>query len=650
MNSLMLKQRLIFLVAIALFRIGLNAAFAQPIEIWEIQGAEVSSPYEGQVVVTEGNIVTARGNGFLAIQCPPQRADGDELTSDGIIVYGSYFGQPGDVVDVRGRVEEADGMTVLAGSNVQVTFTGQQMPLPEPVLLPEALLSPVWSELHVLERFEGMRVQFDAIANGPNDGSGRVPLRIGAERLFREPGIPYPGLPGLPVWDTNPELFWFKPNGLNAPNNRFINTGSAISATAIMIEDGERFWMALPDSYTVVPGPTAAAVREQLPNEFTVGSFNAYLLSDDLPDAAYQKRARYIVQQMRAPDIIALQEVTSLSVLNRLAYFLEQLDPQLRYDTYLRPSNLDLKLGYLVKKRLSNVQVSQLGANEVFTFGGGLLHDRPPLLLQALLPTSPPTPIQVLNIHARSLLGIESGPLTGFVRNKRHQQAISIASMVGQLRQSGNLVVVGDFNAFEFTDGYVDLFNQVSGLPSLGAQLAPLSIVTPPVQAMLLSLPPEERYSYVFQGNAQALDHCLTANLQGLLATDLQYARGNADFPDAYADNPVSPLSASDHDGLVLFLEAERPVGRFSPEIAATDLWVKGPNPVFPGQVLGLGSEKGHLLGVTLFAITGQRLAEQALNGPIASWTWPEVPAGLYFLRVESSAGSRVIRMVSGKY
>jgi hypothetical protein len=254
--------------------------------------------------------------------------------------------------------------------------------------------------------------------------------------------------------------------------------------------------------------------------------------------------------------------------------------------------------------------------------------------------------LQVLNLHLRSLIGIE-GSTAGFVRNKRHQQAISIANMVQDLQTAGNLVVLGDFNAFQFTDGYVDVFNQIAGLPSLGAQFPPLNIVAPPLSDQLQSLPASERYSYVFEGSAQALDHCLTSSFNGLTINGMQYARGNADFPEAYELSLENPLSASDHDGLVLFLESEFPIASQT-ATRQTDIQVLTANPAHPGAPFLIKS--GTILeDISLFNLTGQLITNWQPEGNQYQGTWPDLTSGLYLLKVQSQAGIKTFQQIVTK-
>jgi endonuclease/exonuclease/phosphatase family metal-dependent hydrolase len=640
-----IRQNLIFCL---LFGIIPNSLLAQALPISAVQGTGTTSAYEGQVISTTGNIVTARGSGFFFIQSPPAAADDDPLTAEGLLVLESYFGSVGDVVSVTGMVVEEDGMTALA--NAVVTPAGSHLPLPPAVVLDDNLPSPDPASVHSFERLEGMRVQFSAVANGPSSSFETAPLRIGNERVFREPGIGYPGLPGLPVWDSNPELFWFDPNGLNAPNNRFIATGARVEAEAVLLEAGSRFWIALATDYSLADNATdASAVRPKAANEYTVGSLNLLRYFEDEPDFSLKtsKLVRYIGEQMRWPDILAVQEAGSLAALNALCDALQARYPTVSYNAYLLPSNSAMKSGFLVRDNLQNVQLTQLGASEVFTFSGGLLHDRPPLLLRATLPAEKPVNVQVLNLHMRSLIGIEGeGGLSEFVRNKRHQQGISVAQMIEELRPDGNLVVLGDFNAFPFTDGYVDVFSQIVGQNSLGALLPPLSITTPPLTSQLQSLPAEQRYSYVFRGSAQALDYCLTADFEGLTANGLQYARGNADFPEAYASNPNLPLRASDHDGLVLFVAPDGTVPAGA-AVASSVLNLVGPNPIRQGQTLQLKSGTTSLRQLQLYSANGQLLEQRGLQAAQYAFTWPRLPAGVYILVLQNERETARYRVLS---
>jgi len=63
-------------------------------------------------------------------------------------------------------------------------------------------------------------------------------------------------------------------------------------------------------------------------------------------------------------------------------------------------------------------------------------------------------------------------------------------------------------------------------------------------------LPEEERYTYIFQGASQVLDHILvTPNLYDMLQ-DVVILHVNADFPPPDPEDD-SPIRKSDHDPII---------------------------------------------------------------------------------------------------
>jgi hypothetical protein len=126
-----------------------------------------------------------------------------------------------------------------------------------------------------------------------------------------------------------------------------------------------------------------------------------------------------------------------------------------------------------------------------------------------------------------------------------------------------NVVSVGDYNAFAFNDGYVDVMGTVKGQPAPPDQvvLASPDGVDPDLTNLVETahVVPEEKYSYVFEGNAQALDHVLV-NAKALpRVTRFAFARNDADFPTALATDYTRPERISDHDMPVVYLALAPP-------------------------------------------------------------------------------------------
>jgi hypothetical protein len=172
--------------------------------------------------------------------------------------------------------------------------------------------------------------------------------------------------------------------------------------------------------------------------------------------------------------------------------------------------------------------------------------------------------VTVIVNHMRSLNGLDDTapgsngwPTEGDrVRNKRGQQAMFLANLV-HTRQVANpaerIVLIGDFNAFEFNDGYVDVMGIVRGDEAAEPNVISYfdsPITRPLIDGSELILNPLERYSYEFDGNAQTLDHVVINEPIVMEAADIRvdHARINADFGVHNFGVAGNAIRVSDHD------------------------------------------------------------------------------------------------------
>ncbi|MEM8961312.1 MAG: lamin tail domain-containing protein, partial [Acidobacteriota bacterium] len=425
------------------------------LEIWEVQGSGLASPFLNQTVTLEDNIVTAVGPEGFFIQTPTARDDADVDTSNGLYVY--TITAPtvtvGDQVDVTGNVAEFFDFTELNGT-LTITVDSSGNPLP-PVVTFNALVpspNPATPSCAIeFECYEGMRVQIaGGSVGGPNQAFGSDPIAevhiTAAARAYRETGVAFPGLGGtIPTWDGNPEVFELDPDKLGL-TNQTIAAGSTFDATGVIGYEfgGYELW---PTTLSVTTTPTLPlAVPVRAAGEFTIGSLNLFRLYDDIDDpggdtvvstAEYQDRlekfSRYIRLVLDSPDVLGVQEVEKISVLSALASRIQSDDATIVYTAYLVEGNDvgGIDVGYLVRNTVSVTAVTQQGAAEIHTFDGSLLHDRPQLLLEASYTgNGAPLAFAVMNNHTRSLSRIDD-PVDGArVRNKRLEQAQSIAQKV----------------------------------------------------------------------------------------------------------------------------------------------------------------------------------------------------------------------------
>ena len=544
------------------------------LEIHEIQGNGAVSPFNGQLVETLDNIVTAKRNNGFFIQAPAHRYDADNATSEGIFVFTSVppTVNVGDRVDVIGSVQEFFTLTELVGPTVTIDSSGET--LPAPVMLGPTLPSPVTPGS--LEPLEGMLVRVEnAMVTGPTDQFGDTPVVATGTRPFREPGILAPGLPGLPVWDGNPEIF-----EINSEATFAAGTIIDVAEGPLTFSFGDyQIW---PTALTSdLPAAAARPVRARVEGEMTVGSQNMLRLFDTVNDpgttdavltaavfnSRIAKASLYIREVLGTPDVLVLEEVENLDVANAVASKINADDPAVGYTAQLLEGNDigGIDIAMLVRSTMRVDSITQLGKTETFMVNGkpAILHDRPPLVLHgAYTGNGAAFPITVIGIHNRSLSDIDDASDGPRVRAKRFAQALSIAGYVQSIQETDpdrRIVLTGDFNAFEFTDGYVDVLGVITGnLDPSGALVPGVDQVNPNLINQVNSVSTADRYSFIFDGSAQVLDHTLTtANLQPFVR-GFEYSRGNADVPQTQHTNPLTPVALSDHDGMVLFVMTDK--------------------------------------------------------------------------------------------
>lgn len=575
-----------------------------PIAIHAIQGNGLQSPLVGTLVTTTGIVTAVRPTSYY-VQAPDAEHDADPSSSEGLLAFGGS--RPaglaaGDLVRVTGTVIEfrpsadpgSPPITELGGPATTVVSTGN--PLPAPVILLPSFTTATGG-FEQLERFEGMRVIADVEAisgtqsfsrtdadeqNAASTSNGDFFAVIrGVPRPMREPGIDItedtiPASPCcIPAFDGNPERLRVDSDGqINAAKIEIV-AGQTIAGLIGVLDYGFRSYTIVPDPRSWVPQGNGAAVPVPVPNdnEFTVGAFNMERFFDDVNDgisepvlttAAFERRlskaSLAIRHVMRTPDVLGVEEVENLRTLDLLGQRINadaaaagEPDPQ--YAAYLEEGNDigGIDSGFLVKSaRVDVLSVTQAGKSATYAAPGGgtpLLNDRPPVFLDATIhaPGGLPYRVTVVVNHLRSLSGI-IGSDAARIRAKRLAQAEFLANEL-QARQSSRVISVGDYNAFQFSDGYVHVLGSVIGAPAAPDTVVVTGpdLVTPDYINLGDGLGAEQ-YSYVFGGNAQTLDHILVNRTIRPRFTRIFYARNNAGFPESLRNDGTRSERLSDHD------------------------------------------------------------------------------------------------------
>jgi predicted extracellular nuclease len=219
---------------------------------------------------------------------------------------------------------------------------------------------------------------------------------------------------------------------------------------------------------------------------------------------------------MNKPDIIGVEEIENLATLQAVAAqvntdALAAGQPAPNYQAYLFPGNDigGINVGFLAKAPKVNViDVVQIGKTDTYidpaTGQPAILNDRPPVVLRATVTRSgsdQSLPFTVIVNHLRSLSSIDDPTDGPRVRAKREAQAEFLANYI-QSRQTANpaesIVSIGDYNAYQFNDGYGDIMGAIKGTPAPANQvvLASSDLVNPDLADLVHTPPPEERYSY----------------------------------------------------------------------------------------------------------------------------------------------------------
>jgi predicted extracellular nuclease len=574
--------------------------------IHEIQGTTGVSPFNTLMVSTAGIVTARKSNGFF-LQTPDAEIDADPDSSEGIFVFTSSLPAVavGDAVSVVGEVTEFFMLTEIGKGGAPATFAinSSGNSLPAAITFTTAILDPAGTP-DQLERFEGMRMHADSLVSvAPTNEFGEISTVLpGVQRPLREPGIevtlpvppdPTSGVPDccIPIWDRNPERIMIDTEGLVGASVISVTTDVTLSNVTGPLDFTFDDYKVLPETpptrtanISAVPVPMPAAC------EFTVSGFNIENFNNNATQR--HKAALAIRDVLRLPDIIGTIEIFELSGLQALANEIESISG-VHYEARLIEADgisgdADQDVGFLVKT--SRIQIDSVTQVEMLGCDGtdancntyidpntdqpALLNDRPPLVLRATVDPLSLDPHQIIVVvnHLRSFIDIElvagDGPR---VRAKRKAQGEFLANLLQDLQTNNPttpIMSIGDYNAYQFNDGYTDPVATIKGMPTPDDQVVvdeSPDLVNPNFINLTDGLPADQRYSFVFEGTPQAIDHFLLNTVATSLLQRYTVARNNSDFPDSFVSDSTRPERCSDHDMTLAYF-------RFPPKIAGVSV------------------------------------------------------------------------------
>ncbi|SDY60464.1 hypothetical protein SAMN04487939_10414 [Lysobacter sp. yr284] len=365
-----------------------------------------------------------------------------------------------------------------------------------------------------------------------------------------------------------------------------------------------------------------------------------------LSQAAFARRlaklSLAVRDYLKQPDVIGFSDVENLATLQALATRINadavaagQPSPQ--YAAQLLEGNdaLGLDVGYLVKSaevlpgkpRVQVLQVAQIGKDTYWVGADGntsRLNDRPPLVLDAVAHYADGLsfPFSAVLVSQHPADGIVANDLAGQqVRLKRQRQAEFLAGYVNQ-RQTAEpntrLVVLGDFNAPEFNDGYADVLGVVAGAPSpdetTGVPGDGADLVEPNLVNLTSLIPQNQRYSSFLDGIGHNLDHILVneAMVGATSSIEIQRARIDSGKPESLRELADSPARESLRDPSVAYLI---PPPRADVAVSISNSPYASPNQnyVFNVTVTNRGPSRARNVGVG-FAIASLSASSRAAS------------------------------------
>ena len=566
--------------------------------IAEIQGAAQLSPVNGSDVSDVTGIVTARKNNGFYLQ-DPRGTDAPGYVAGASSAVFVFTGGapaadlvPGTSVSIAGKVNEyrpgASGLTLTELTNPAVTVVATDQPLPAAALVgpggltvppkvidndaaggapinveTDGTFDPAEDGIDFWESLEFIRVKLvDARVVGPTNTSyGETPIVPAGSGLRSARG----GII-LRSNDPNPERIILDDALVSVPA---ANVGDTYGTTVGVVDYGfGNFSLEATTPPTLhSAGLQRESVRSAANAELSVASFNVENLAPSNPQDKFDRLAAIVVGNLASPDLLALEEVQDNSgsvddgtvaadqTLRRLVdaisatggptYTWRQIDPV--NDAEGGQPGGNIRVAFLIRRGTPLTFVERAPGDsttptDITTIDGAaaLTHSpgritpgnpawnssRVPLVGEFMFGDQR---LFVIANHWNSKGGDE--PLFGPEQPPAQPSTVQRAAQAQQVRDfvdrtfavspDAKVVVLGDLNDFPYA-------NAVRILRGTGTQR---------LLDLPATLPRPQRYTYVYAGNSQVLDHVLLS--RGLVAQGYDYdiVHVNAEFNDQVSDH-----------------------------------------------------------------------------------------------------------------
>ncbi|WSA79856.1 lamin tail domain-containing protein [Streptomyces sp. NBC_01799] len=570
------------------------------VRVHDIQGTTRVSPLDGQSVTGVPGIVTGvRTSGSRGFWIQDATPDADPRTGEGVFVFTGSTAPTvavGDSVLVSGKVDEyypsttTQSITEITAPRVTVLSSGNALPAPvvlDAASVPDAYvpsadggsidalaLDPATYALDLYESLEGTRVEIaDTRVTGATTAYHEVWVTIKPnENPTRRGGTLYSSY-------TDQNTGRIKVMSLDTTRPVPVaNVGDVLSGTTTGVLDYDSFGgynLQATELGTLTDHHLRREVtRKQKDKELAVATYNVENLDALDEQGKFDTLAAGVAVNLSSPDIVSLEEIQddngaandgtvgSDATLKRFTDAIVAAGgPQYAW-RYIAPENG--KDGGEPGGNIRNVFLFNPERVDFVDRPGGdattavtAVKTKKGVTLSAspgrIAPTSDAwddsrkplvgefrfhgKPVFVIGNHFASKGGDQ--PLHGRYQEptrssetKRVKQATEVNTFVKSLLaadKSARVITLGDLNDFAFSPTMAALTD--------GRTLKPL----------ITTLPENEQYSYVYEGNSQTLDHILIS--PGVRCFDYDVVHINAEFAD----------QASDHDPQIVRVDVNAP-------------------------------------------------------------------------------------------
>jgi hypothetical protein len=552
--------------------------------IMEIQGSGQFSSFDGQAVETSGVVTLFTANGASCWMQDPI-GDSDPATSDGIFVSGCGFPAEGaapavgDQIRIIASVQEQQFGVALPLTRLRnvalIETVSSGNPPPTSVALIDLPNESIAVGIDFWEPLEGMLVDLvDARVVAATNAFGELVALTEADAV---PGSGY--FPqtkqilvrslGANQVDYNPERVMVDDGSLSSPI--IVRPGDRLDHLTGVVDYTFGNYKLQPVSFDVSTRrlPNLPVSKRSGPRgDFVLTSFNVENLfdltdepgkddEDSTPSPAVleiklSKLALAIERELQLPEILVVQEVENQSILQTLGDRVNAAAGTAYVATSFETSDArGIEVGFLWDaNRVGLLDAFQLtdahvpGVSDAFG-PSSASPGREPLVgvfeVEGL-------EITVIGNHFKSksgddpLFGVNDPPIR-VTEVQRKGQARVVRDYVNLLLGADPealVVVAGDLNDFPFGEPGEGPDHPLAILEGGAGEVALTNLINEEKAA--------ERYTFVFDGNSQVLDHILLspALLERWVAVDILHF--NAGFPQTLSDDPSTTLGSADHD------------------------------------------------------------------------------------------------------